>query len=85
MGTLQWLLRETFEPELFTEATMLTAGVVIETGPRLAFQSAWSTNAVAICGRDKDKHILPATSWTCLHVSDMHPRYRYASTSSTCI
>ena len=49
MTTLQWLLRETFEPELFTEATQLD-GAVVEVGPRLAFQSAWSTNAVGICG-----------------------------------
>lgn len=47
--TLQWLLRETFEPDLFTESTRLT-GDVVEVGPRLAFQSAWSTNAVGICG-----------------------------------
>ena len=48
MATLQWLLRETFEPDLFTEATQLD-GDVVEVGPRLAFQSAWSTNAVSIC------------------------------------
>ena len=49
MDTLQWLLRETFEPQLFTQTTQLD-GVVVEVGPRLAFQSAWSTNAVGICG-----------------------------------
>jgi len=27
MGTLQWLLRETFEPELFTEARPVTAHI----------------------------------------------------------
>ena len=48
MATLQWLLRETFEPDLFTDATQLD-GDVVEVGPRLAFQSAWSTNAVSIC------------------------------------
>ena len=48
MATLQWLLRETFEPDLFTETTQLD-GDVVEVGPRLAFQSAWSTNAVSIC------------------------------------
>ena len=26
LATLQWLLRETFEPDLFTEATQLTVG-----------------------------------------------------------
>ena len=49
MTTLQWLLRETFEPDQFAESTSLT-GAVVEVGPRLAFQSAWSTNAVGICG-----------------------------------
>jgi len=49
MNTLQWLLRETFEPDLFTDATQLTGDSVVEVGPRLAFQSAWSTNAVSIC------------------------------------
>ena len=42
---------ETYEPELFGETTSLTGDVapsVVEVGPRLAFQSAWSTNAVAI-------------------------------------
>jgi phosphoribosylformylglycinamidine synthase len=50
MTTLQWLLRETFEPELFTEASAFAdASSVVEVGPRLAFQSAWSTNAVGVC------------------------------------
>ena len=49
MNTLQWLLRETFEPDLFTDATQLTGDSVVEVGPRLAFQSAWSTNAESIC------------------------------------
>jgi len=51
MATLEWLLRETYEPELFGEKTSLSGDVapsVVEVGPRLAFQSAWSTNAVSI-------------------------------------
>jgi len=50
--TLTWLLRETYEPELFGAQSALVAdasGPVVEVGPRLAYQSAWSTNAVAIC------------------------------------
>ena len=50
--TMTWLLRETYEPELFGETSALVhedASPVIEVGPRLAFQSAWSTNAVSVC------------------------------------
>ncbi len=43
-----WLLRETFEPEGFAESSFLE-GEVIELGPRLSFQTAWSTNAVSVC------------------------------------
>ena len=52
MATLEWLLRETYEPDLFGEKTSLSGDIapsVVEVGPRLAFQSAWSTNAVSIC------------------------------------
>ena len=52
MGVLEWLLRETYEPEKFSARTRLgedRADSIVEVGPRLAFQSAWSTNAVAIC------------------------------------
>ncbi|KAK9837421.1 hypothetical protein WJX81_001177 [Elliptochloris bilobata] len=52
-ATLAWLLRETYEPERLTAASRFdnAAGgdTVIEVGPRLSFQSAWSTNAVSIC------------------------------------
>eukprot|EP00899_Mesostigma_viride_P024447 jgi/Mesvir1/5187/Mv15320-RA.1 len=48
-----WLLRETFEPELLTPATSFAKPggneVIIEVGPRMAFTTAWSTNAVSIC------------------------------------
>ena len=55
LETLKWLLRETFEPDQFAEATQLGGGgsskksAIVEVGPRLAFQSAWSTNAVGVC------------------------------------
>lgn len=50
METLQWLLRETFEPDQFSEGTTFgDQSAVVEVGPRLAFQSAWSTNAVGVC------------------------------------
>ncbi|MBI4824540.1 MAG: phosphoribosylformylglycinamidine synthase [Nitrospirae bacterium] len=48
LDTLMWLLSETFEPEGFGELPFLKDGV-IEVGPRLSFQTAWSTNAVSIC------------------------------------
>jgi len=50
--TLTWLLRETYEPEMFgTTSALVNEGKapVVEVGPRLAYQSAWSTNAVSIC------------------------------------
>ena len=53
---LQWLLRETFEPENFGDSPFLEGSSVIEVGPRLSFQTAWSTNAVSVCravGLDK--------------------------------
>ena len=51
MATLQWLLRETFEPDLFASQSAFgdASSGVVEVGPRLAFQSAWSTNAVGVC------------------------------------
>ena len=51
MTTLQWLLRETFEPDLFAPVSAFAdvSARVVEVGPRLAFQSAWSTNAVGVC------------------------------------
>ncbi|GLC44010.1 hypothetical protein PLESTB_000219600 [Pleodorina starrii] len=51
--TLAWLLRETFEPELLTPTSQLPANsptvTVVEVGPRAAFATAFSTNAVSIC------------------------------------
>ena len=50
LGILRWLLAETFEIEWFGEKTFLEpVKSVIEVGPRLNFDTAYSTNAVAIC------------------------------------
>ena len=50
MATLRWLLSETFEPQGFSDGTLLgEGGPVLEVGPRMNFTTAWSTNAVAIC------------------------------------
>eukprot|EP00903_Cladosiphon_okamuranus_P019183 g17645.t1 len=57
-STLQWLLRETFEPEQTSESSFLSAKQVegasknlllVEVGPRLSFESAVSSNAKSIC------------------------------------
>jgi phosphoribosylformylglycinamidine synthase len=48
--SLHWLLAETFAPDQTRGGTFLTGkGVVLEVGPRLAFCTAWSSNAVSIC------------------------------------
>ena len=50
LATLQWLLAETFEIGNFGEESFLKpARDIIEVGPRLNFDTAYSTNAVAIC------------------------------------
>lgn len=54
-STLEWLLSETFEPELFGPKSFLS-GKVVELGPRMNFETAFSSNAVSIChacGLDK--------------------------------
>ncbi|MFC1921431.1 phosphoribosylformylglycinamidine synthase [Chloroflexota bacterium] len=57
LGTLRWLLAETFEAEGFKEESFLNpAESIVEIGPLLTFDTAYSTNAVAIChacGLDK--------------------------------
>ncbi|MBM3155888.1 MAG: phosphoribosylformylglycinamidine synthase [Chloroflexi bacterium] len=57
LKTLRWLLTETFEPQNFGEKSALKhAKNAVEVGPRLNFETAYSTNAVAIChacGLDK--------------------------------
>ena len=47
--TLNWLLSETYESELLTDYAHLQSADIIECGPRNAFTSAYSTNAVSIC------------------------------------
>jgi phosphoribosylformylglycinamidine synthase len=50
LKTLRWLLAETFEPDNFKENSLLEPSKnVVEVGPRLNFETAYSTNAVAIC------------------------------------
>lgn len=52
LGTLRWLLSETFEQEWFGNSSLLGLdgqGRLVEVGPRMNFETAWSTNAVAIC------------------------------------
>lgn len=48
--TLVWLLSETFEPDFTAETSFLKAsGSTVEIGPRLSYESPWSTNAVSVC------------------------------------
>ncbi|MBN1299351.1 MAG: phosphoribosylformylglycinamidine synthase, partial [Actinobacteria bacterium] len=52
---LKWLLTETFEPQKFSNKNFLKASnpeysqQIIELGPRLNFETAYSSNAVSIC------------------------------------
>ena len=48
---LRWLIAETFEPENLAARSFLASGNrdIVEIGPRLNFETAFSTNAVAIC------------------------------------
>ena len=48
IAKLEWLLRETFQPEMFGSSSSLD-GQILEVGPRLAVVTPQSTNAVAIC------------------------------------
>jgi len=50
-SSLRWLLAETFEPEKSGDRPLIMrSGVeVAEAGPRLNFETAFSTNAVSIC------------------------------------
>ena len=58
---LTWLLSETFEPENFgTSSFFDSKSEVVEIGPRMNFETAFSTNGVSIChacGLDKVKRI----------------------------
>ncbi len=51
LRVLRWLLAETFEPGNFADESLLPVGegAVVEIGPRLNFETAFSTNAVSIC------------------------------------
>ena len=53
IGILTWLLSETFQQQNFSGHSFLekytAGGNVLEFGPRLNFETAYSTNAVAIC------------------------------------
>jgi phosphoribosylformylglycinamidine synthase len=56
LETLHWLLSETFEPENFSDTSLLTHHsslithhCLVEVGPRMNFTTAWSTNAVSVC------------------------------------
>lgn len=49
LTALHWLLAETFEPEKLSRDSTLPSAQVVEVGPRLNFQTAWSANAVTIC------------------------------------
>jgi len=47
---LRWLIAETSEAEKFSKKSFLAGnGNLVEIGPRLNFETAFSTNAVAIC------------------------------------
>jgi phosphoribosylformylglycinamidine synthase len=59
MEVLKWLLSETFEPENFSDKPFLK-GNVIEVGPRMNFETSYSTNAVNIfhaCGIKKVRRV----------------------------
>ncbi|MGW8271869.1 MAG: phosphoribosylformylglycinamidine synthase [Thermodesulfovibrionales bacterium] len=56
LQVLDWLLSETFDRDHFSEQSSLGPhagaggnGILVEIGPRLNFQTAWSTNAVSVC------------------------------------
>ncbi|KAI5060531.1 hypothetical protein GOP47_0024951 [Adiantum capillus-veneris] len=57
LEVLEWLLKETFEPDLLQCQSLLekrgpadnSFSYLVEVGPRLSFTTAWSANAVSIC------------------------------------
>ncbi len=49
LTALNWLLSETFQPHMFSRDSMLENGDIVELGPRMNFETAYSTNAAAIC------------------------------------
>ncbi len=82
---LRWLLAETFEPESFGEKSFLDpVNDVLEIGPRLNFETADSTNAVAVChacGLEKvtrlecsRRYLLPQDADRALFTAQNHDR-----------
>ena len=77
---LRWLLSETFEPENFSEESLLTQNselgtqnFIFEVGPRMNFTTAWSTNAVSVChscGLAKIRRIERSRRYKFLSVED---------------
>jgi len=63
------IIRETFEPELTQEEESFFCGTqVLEIGPRMAFETPFSSNAVSIChaiGIEKVVRIEPAMRYFC--------------------
>ena len=63
LKTLGWLLSETFEPDNYSDRSLLSGWAsemkdhyLLEIGPRMNFTTAWSSNAVSVChscGLDK--------------------------------
>jgi len=52
LAILEWLLAETFEPDNFSTESYVERArypTVLEVGPRLNFETAWSSTAVSIC------------------------------------
>ncbi|MHB8831088.1 MAG: phosphoribosylformylglycinamidine synthase [Patescibacteria group bacterium] len=47
--TLDWLLSETFDRQSFCDTSRIAATTVLEVGPRLNFETPFSSTAVAIC------------------------------------
>ncbi|MBN1631329.1 MAG: hypothetical protein JW990_16320, partial [Thermoleophilia bacterium] len=58
-AVLEYVLSETFEPEQFGAQSFLEGRfqTIIEYGPRLNFETAWSSNAVEICHRSGARSI----------------------------
>ncbi len=52
-AVLEYSLSETFEPQQFGQESFLQGRypTILEYGPRLNFETAWSSNAVEICHR----------------------------------
>src|SRR3989344_678613 len=49
LDELKWLISETFEPDNTRIKPSVTLQEIVEIGPRLSIETAFSSNAVAIC------------------------------------